>query len=190
MRFTRETEIRSVMHSRSSPDNRLSTGTVEGISLSLPVFEEELTRRLSVRHLGHSAEIAWACGWLESAGYPGLKLLIEALGDSTKSLALERDALGIDLQNVSCVYLGPSLVDEIKRNGRAFLRNVRHGLYLLPYSVKEHLAIGCPIDPGFALGGPRSKNPYEEKLEAAEKSGLMIDQNDWQQLQTSLLHRN
>ena len=173
------------MHSRSSPDSRLSTGTGEGISIPVPLFEQELARQLSVRHLAHPAEIAWACGWLESAGYPGLKLLLEAVGDSTKSLALERDALGIDLQNVSCVYLGPSLVHEVKSNGRAFLRNVRHGLYLLPYSVREGLAIGCPIDPGFALGGPRSKNPYEEKLDAAGRSGLTIDQSDWQQLQTS-----
>lgn len=175
------------MHSRSSPDSRLSTGTGEGISITVPAFEEELARRLSALHLDHPAEIAWACAWLESAGYPGLKLLLEALADSPKSLVLERDALGIDLQNVSCVYLGTSVMNEVKSNGRAFLRNVRHGLYLLPYSVKEGLAIGCPIDPGFALGGPRAKNPYEEKLDAAGKSGLTIDQSDWQQIQTSSL---
>ena len=67
-----------------------------------------------------------------------------------------------------------------EQNGRAFLRNVRHGLYLLPFSVRANIGIGCPIDPAFALGGLRAKNPYGEKLEAAAAAGLAIDDALWQ----------
>ena len=67
-----------------------------------------------------------------------------------------------------------------EQNGRAFLRNVRHGLYLLPFSVRANIGIGCPIDPAFALGGLRAKNPYGEKLEAAARNGLAVDDGLWQ----------
>ena len=135
------------------------------------------------RH-GHVARAASAadCAWLEAVGYPGLTLLAEALKDSRSHLDLERDALGIDLQNVSCVFIGGQVTDEVAQNGRAFLRNVRHGLYLVPGSVSGNYGIGCPVDPGFALGGERSKNPYVEKLAIAERDGVAVDDAIWQTL--------
>jgi hypothetical protein len=57
---------------------------------------------------------------------------------------------------------------EVKANGRAFLRNVRHGLFMLPFAVRENMGLGCPVDPSFAVGGERHKNPYAEKLALAE----------------------
>jgi hypothetical protein len=67
-------------------------------------------------------------------------------------------------------------------HGRVFLRNVRHGLYLLPFSVKLNIGIGCPVDPAFALGGERSKNPYVEKLAFAEAGGIAVDEALWSAL--------
>ncbi len=37
-------------------------------------------------------------------------------------------------------------------------------LYLVPMSVRGGYGIGCPVDPNFALGGERLKNPYPEKI--------------------------
>jgi hypothetical protein len=119
-------------------------------------------------------EIAWAAVWLEACGYGGVALLAEALRDERRSLPLVRDALGIDLDHVSCVFLAPAILHEVEAGGRAFLRNVRHGLFLLPFSVRANLGIGCPVDPAFALGGPRHKNPYAEKLLAAEQDGVEV----------------
>jgi hypothetical protein len=123
-----------------------------------------------------------ACAFLEACGYPGLKLLAEALDDKIRSLLLTRDALGLDLQHVSCVFIGPAVAAEVETNGRAFLRNVRHGLYLVPPSVIGNYGIGCPIDPAFPLGGERSKNPYAEKLALAEQTGIAVDASLWQSL--------
>ena len=123
------------------------------------------------------------CAWLEACGYPGIKLLLEARADERRSLTLAADAMGLDLQNVSCVFLGPALVDYVASHGRVFLRNVRHGLYLLPLSVEANIGIGCPVDPAFALGGERSKNPYTEKLEIAARDGVAVDDDLWQALE-------
>ena len=121
---------------------------------------------------GKIAEIATrSCAWLEACGYPGIKLLLEARADERRHLDLRPDAMGLDLQNVSCVFLGPAIADHVATHGRVFLRNVRHGLYLLPLAVEANIGIGCPIDPAFALGGERSKNPYGEKLEIAARNG-------------------
>ena len=68
---------------------------------------------------------------------------------------------------------------DVNANGRAFLRNVRHGLFLLPFTVKANIGIGCPVDPGFAVGGERHKNPYGEKLALAAANGLDIDDAAW-----------
>jgi hypothetical protein len=136
-------------------------------------------RKAFGRALPKQQNIAWATVWLEACGYTGVKFLGEALADERKSLDLERDALGIDLQNVSCAFLAPSIMREVSANGRAFLRNVRHGLYLLPFTVKAGIGIGCPIDPAFAVGGERHKNPYAEKLALAEANGLDIDDALW-----------
>lgn len=120
--------------------------------------------------------------WLEACGYPGLSQLREALADQTAPFTLSRDALGIDLKNVTCVRIGPAVVSEVLTNGRAFLRNVRHGLFLVPASVEHNIGIGCPIDPAFALGGERSKNPYAEKLEVARRDGIDVDDDLWHSL--------
>lgn len=123
-----------------------------------------------------------ACAFLEACGYPGLTMLAEAMHDEVRSLSLARDALGLDLQNISCVFIGPAVAAEVEANGRAFLRNVRHGLYLVPPSVAGNYGIGCPIDPSFALGGERLKNPYAEKLALAEQNGIAVDAGLWQSL--------
>ena len=123
------------------------------------------------------------CAWLEACGYPGIKLLLEARADERRSLIFAADAMGLDLQNVSCVFLGPALADHVAAHGRIFLRNVRHGLYLLPLSVEANIGIGCPVDPAFALGGERSKNPYAEKLEIAARDGVAVDDDLWQALE-------
>jgi hypothetical protein len=98
------------------------------------------------------------------------------------TLPLVRDAIGLDLNHVSCVFLADSLQDFVQREGRVFLRNVRHGLYLVPDSVARNYGIGCPIDPGFALGGERLKNPYAEKLAQAEAESLDINDDVWKAL--------
>ncbi len=141
--------------------------------------------RAAMERGGHAAiagETADRCAWLEAVGYPGLKLLAEALGDVQHSAELERDALGVDLKHVSSVFLASQLDAMIKDQGRLFLRNVRHGLYLVPASVNGNYAIGCPVDPAFALGGERSRNPYAEKLEAAARDGVEVDDGVWQSL--------
>lgn len=124
------------------------------------------------------------CAWLEACGYPGIKLLLEARTDERHPLALVPDAMGLDLQNVSCVFLGPAISKYAETNGRVFLRNVRHGLYLLPLSVEANIGIGCPVDPAFALGGERNKNPYIEKLEIAGRDGVTVDDDVWRAMET------
>jgi hypothetical protein len=119
------------------------------------------------------------CAWLEACGYPGLKLLLEAKGDERRSVNLVPDAMGLDLQNVSCVFLGPAIAAQVAKHGRMFLRNVRHGLYLVPLAVEANIGIGCPVDPAFALGGERHKNPYSEKLEIAARDGVAVDDDLW-----------
>jgi hypothetical protein len=143
-------------------------------------LEDQVAATLARDGLADARDIAWACAWLEACGYPGVKLLDEALQDPQRDLTLTRDALGLDLQNISCAFLAPKIMREVEQNGRAFLRNARHGLYILPFSVRANIGIGCPIDPAFALGGPRAKNPYGEKLEAAAAAGLAIDDSLWQ----------
>lgn len=152
------------------------------MQIDMQTAENLIAARLGERNVNDAAEIASATVWLEACGYPGVKLLVEALQDERRSLDLTRDALGIDLQNVSCAFLAPALMREVAANGRAFLRNVRHGLFLLPYSVRGNIGIGCPVDPAFALGGERHKNPYAEKLELAEAQGLTLDKSVWAEL--------
>ena len=119
------------------------------------------------------------CAWLEACGYPGIRLLLEARGDERRSVNLVPDAMGLDLQNVSCVVLGPEIAAHVAKHGRIFLRNVRHGLYLVPLAVEANIGIGCPVDPAFALGGERHKNPYSEKLEIAARDGVAVDDALW-----------
>lgn len=130
-----------------------------------------------------AADIAWACAWLECCGYPGVKTLIEALGDEPNDIELARDALGLNLTGISCALLAPRLMREVENGGRVFLRNVRHGLYLLPFTVRANIGIGCPVDPAFAVGGERASNPYGEKLAAAGRDGIVVDDESWRLLQ-------
>lgn len=131
---------------------------------------------------GIAGETASRCAWLEAVGYPGLKLLAEALADPQRDAGLEKDALGIDLKNVSAVFLAAKLKDLVGQHGRLFLRNVRHGLYLVPDSARGNYGIGCPVDPAFPLGGERTKNPYAEKLEASARDGVEVNDGVWQSL--------
>ena len=148
--------------------------------LDMKTAETILTARLG--NIPYAADIAWATVWLEACGYSGVKLLGEALKDERRTLDLTRDALGIDMQEVSCAFLAPAIMREVHANGRAFLRNVRHGLYLLPFTVRENIGLGCPVDPSFAVGGERHKNPYGEKLALATADGLEIDDEAWAQI--------
>ena len=148
--------------------------------LDMKTAETILTARLGT--IPDAAEIAWATVWLEACGYSGVKLLGEALKDERRTLELTRDALGIDIQEVSCAFLAPAIMREVHANGRAFLRNVRHGLYLLPFTVRDNIGLGCPVDPSFAVGGERLKNPYGEKLAHAAAEGLEINDEAWAQI--------
>jgi hypothetical protein len=160
---------------------RTKTWLINGaMQTTMTDVEAAVVVGLTKEKIAEARDIAWACAWLEACGYPGVQLLAEALEDPRRDLTLTRDALGLDLENVSCVFIAPKILRDVAQNGRAFLRNVRHGLYVLPFSVRENIGIGCPIDPSFALGGNRSKNPYGEKLEAAAAEGLSIDDSIWQ----------
>lgn len=129
-----------------------------------------------------NARTATSCAWLQACDYPGIDLLLQADQDLTKSVTLETDVLGLDLHNVSCVFLGENIMGLVRETGRLFLRNVRHGLYLVPLTVEANLAIGCPVDPAFAVGGERHKNPYVEKLAIAERDGVEVDEDLWRKL--------
>jgi hypothetical protein len=120
--------------------------------------------------------------WLHGAGYNGLKYLTEALSDTDATFPLEKDALGLDLKNRSCAFIFPDVEQQYAKHGRVFLRNVRHGLFLLRGSVEGNYGIGCPVDPSFALGGERTKNPYAEKQDLAMREGVDVDDALWQSL--------
>jgi hypothetical protein len=145
-------------------------------------LENSVATLPAMRARGDARDIAWATVWLEACGYPGLKMLAEALADPIQDRDLRRDAMGLDLGQVSCVFLAAKIVELVAKDGRVFLRNVRHGLYLLPFAVRAGLGIGCPVDPAFAVGGERTKNPYAEKLALAGANGIGVDQGLWAQL--------
>ena len=143
---------------------------------------EDRARAHMLQH-GHekiAARAAADCAWLQAVGYPGLKLLAEATTDGIQTATLEKDLMGLDLQEVSCVFLADRIAELYAEHGRMFLRNVRHGLYLVPMSVRGNFGIGCPVDPAFALGGERTKNPYTEKIAIAERDGVAVDDDLWQ----------
>jgi hypothetical protein len=144
--------------------------------------EIEAHARAALAAKGHRQDAASNCAWLHGAGYSGLKYLVEALGDNETHTALEKDDLGLDLKNVSCVFIAPQVENLHFEHGRLFLRNVRHGLFLLKGSVDGNYGIGCPVDPAFALGGERIKNPYAEKLELARRDGVEVDDSVWHAL--------
>src|SRR5687767_6058595 len=64
---------------------------------------------LAERAVPESKAAAGNCAWLEACGYPGIRLLLEARADERRTLPLVPDAMGLDLQNVSCVFLGPEI---------------------------------------------------------------------------------
>ena len=148
----------------------------------IEVHAQTLLERLGQNQIARRASTD--CAWLQAVGYPGLKILLEATADAVQSVALEKDLMGLDLQEVSCVFLADQIADLYAEHGRMFLRNVRHGLYLVPMSVRGNYGIGCPVDPAFALGGERTKNPYTEKIEIAERDGVLVDDDIWQQFHT------
>ncbi len=152
------------------------------MKVDLEKAEGAIAARLATEHLADARDIAWAAAWLEACGYGGVALLAEALEDERKALPLTRDPIGFDLENVSCAFLAPAIMRDVAANGRVFLRNVRHGLFLLPFTVRQNVGIGCPADPSFAVGGERTKNPYGEKLDLAARHGLEIDDAAWQAL--------
>lgn len=131
---------------------------------------------------GIEAVAANSCAWLQACGYPGIRLLLEASADTERKLDLVPDAMGLDLKNVSCVFIGRQVVAATAAAGRYFLRNVRHGLYLVPLTVEAGMAIGCPIDLNFGLGGQRRSNPYAELLQIAEAEGIEVDDEVWGEL--------
>jgi hypothetical protein len=156
---------------------------VAAVAMNRSKAEIEAHAREALTRAGHDADFAApACAWLEAVGYPGLNLLAEALSDARQHITLETDALGLDLQRVSCVFIGAEVERLVRAHGRLFLRNVQHGLYLLPGSVTGNYGIGCPVDPGFPLGGERSKNPYGEKLDLAMREGVAVDDAVWHSL--------
>jgi hypothetical protein len=56
---------------------------------------------------------------------------------------------------------------------------VRHGLYALPFAVRAGLAIGCPVDPSFAIGGKRTGDLYGARIAAAIEAGIEVDDEVW-----------
>jgi hypothetical protein len=147
--------------------------------ISVTDFTDRLKSELGAKGFNEPDSLAEACAFLVACGYPGLEMLEEARHDKERELSLVKDVLGFDLKNVSCVFLAPAIADHVTRHGRVYLRNVRHGLFLLPDSVASNYAIGCPVDPSFSLGGTRTSNPYTEKLDAAMRDGLTVDQAVW-----------
>ena len=147
-----------------------------------------LAKQLGKSGFADAQGTATSAMWLQACGYPGLAQLRESLSDQSLPFQLLRDTLGLDLHNVSCARIAHLVVADVLDNGRAFLRNVRHGLFLVRPSVEHNFGIGCPVDPGFALGGERSKNPYVEKLDAAKRDGLEVDDDLWQSLMQGNIH--
>jgi hypothetical protein len=154
------------------------------IELNINWLEAEATlhQALVARNFAQAEFAAKTAIWLEACDYPGLSILQEALLENPVPFILTRTTIGIDLQAISCVHIGPQIISEIRENGRVYLRNVRHGLFLLMASVEHNFGIGCPVDPGFAIGGERIKNPYLEKLALAHSKGLVLDAKLWQNL--------
>jgi hypothetical protein len=170
----------------TGPQRGIQTWSPIKVNVSFESISEAAGRLL--RESG-SPEIAedsgWACAWLQACGYPGLELMFEALETTSqpaRNPPLTPDSLGLDLHNISCVFLAPGLDRMVRQQGRLFLRNVRHGLYLLPFSVRANVGIGCPVDPAFALGGERTKNPYEERLALAGDDGIAVPEGLWRRL--------
>lgn len=152
------------------------------LTLSLQQAESILREALIAMQFPAPIFAAHATIWLEACDYPGLQNLKEAVVDMPQEIALTRDKIGLDLHNISCARIGERIHDDILKNGRAFLRNVRHGLFLVPASVVNDISIGCAVDAGFALGGPRLRNPYIEKLNMAEEAGVHLNRELWNTL--------
>jgi hypothetical protein len=171
------------MHNASAPPTSVD---VQKVTVAYDRLRVAATQLLATEDSPAIAkECGEACAFLEACGYPGLELLFEAL-DTTplgeRHPDLVPDSLGLDLRNISCVFLAPRLRSMIAEHGRLFLRNVRHGLYLVPFSVWANIGIGCPVDPAFALGGERGRNPYTEKLDLAHQTGLAVPEDLWNRL--------
>lgn len=152
------------------------------ITLDMEQAETKLRDALVLQNFPEPAFASHAAIWLQACGYAGLQTLQEAITDQPTGFELKRTAIGIDLQNISCARIGEIVVADIQKHGRVFLRNVRHGLFLLSSSVEQNFGIGCPVDPSFALGGERGKNPYVAKLELAKAQGIAVNAELWQNI--------
>lgn len=156
--------------------NNYTSGAIENLALAA------ISQRRGLKACAQ--DIAFATGFLESVGYPGLKLLAEAMEETRQDFmppALAPEYGLVDTQNISCVYIAAQLNDLALQHGRIVLMQVRHGLFCVPFSVRHNYAIGCPIDPSFALGGEREKNPYLEKLAHSAETGIEVEE--------SIIHR-
>lgn len=73
------------------------------MKITIAELEAAACQRLETANApaAEAADIAWACAWLECCGYPGVKMLIEALGDERRNAEPVRDALGLDLRGIS-----------------------------------------------------------------------------------------
>ena len=152
------------------------------LTLSRQHAETVLGNALTAQNFSPAAFAAHAAIWLEACDYPGLQILEDGMTDTRVDTAFARDQSGIDLRNMSCVKIGERVLNDVSLNGRTHLRNVRHGLFLVPASVMHNLSIGCAVDASFAFGGVRILNPYAEKLAMADEAGVHLDEALWTQL--------
>jgi hypothetical protein len=150
--------------------------------LNFKQAQTQLQQALEPRLGEASLFAAHATVWLEACGYPGLKTLDEALAEGTPAFEMQRSESGIDCDHASCVFIGNQILQNVLTQGRVPLRNVRHGLFLVPASVEHGLSIGCAIDASFTFGGPRSQNPYAVKLAMADEVGVKLDDALWHKI--------
>lgn len=133
-----------------------------------------------------AAESGWAAAWLQAAGYKALAMVLEALNagpaPAAGSPALTVSHGLVDGEGVSCVFLAPRLAALADGHGRIVLTNARDGLFVLPFTVRGDYGIGCPVDPSFAIGGERVKNPYAEKVTLGMAEGVEVDRGQWTEL--------
>jgi hypothetical protein len=166
---------------RGWPLWRWTSGPSPGERPAMRVAMHEL-EAAAARKSGNE-DTGWACAWLCACGYRGIDLLLEALADPPRAPVLAKTVLGVDGEGVSAVFLAPRLVALAREHGRITYRNARHGLYVLPHAVRANLAIGCPVDAAFHIGGERESNPYAAKLAAAAGEGIEISETLWGSLQ-------
>ena len=152
------------------------------VQVAFSGFAEPVARALAAGGLPapEAQESGWAAAWLQAAGYKAAAMTLEALADGVFTHSGLKVSHGlVDTAGVSCVWLAPALARLAQDNGRIVLINARHGLFVLPFTVRGNFGIGCPVDPSFAIGGERTKNPYAEKVAQGEAEGVEVDDAQW-----------